>query len=156
MLKIQRAVPAVVVTINHGNLGQGRDPALGSDGKAWPADDRRRGGLRGFLPRNLYQEETDAGRFGLIYELQLPRPLGRGRRTPADPAGADRGEIADRLGYDYVWANEQRLRREQHSYNPALPRYFSPPPPPATATAGLATAWCCRRRDTIRPRTWSN
>ncbi len=57
-------------------------------------------------------------RFGLLYELQLPRPwLAMSEHQMFQDALAE-VEVADRLGYDYIWANEHHFL-EEYSHNSA-------------------------------------
>ena len=60
-------------------------------------------------------------RFGLLYELQLPRPWDdRSEHRLIHEALAE-VETADRLGYDYVWANEHHFLEEySHSSAPEV------------------------------------
>jgi alkanesulfonate monooxygenase SsuD/methylene tetrahydromethanopterin reductase-like flavin-dependent oxidoreductase (luciferase family) len=60
-------------------------------------------------------------RFGLLYELQLPRPwLATSEHQMFQDALAE-VEIADRLGYDYLWANEHHFLEEySHSSAPEV------------------------------------
>jgi alkanesulfonate monooxygenase SsuD/methylene tetrahydromethanopterin reductase-like flavin-dependent oxidoreductase (luciferase family) len=57
-------------------------------------------------------------RFGLIYELQLPRPWGAGSEHRMVQHALAEVEVADRLGFDYVWANEHHFL-EEYSHNSA-------------------------------------
>jgi len=60
-------------------------------------------------------------RFGLLYELQLPRPwLDTSEHQMFMDALAE-VEIADKLGYDYLWANEHHFLEEySHSSAPEV------------------------------------
>jgi len=60
-------------------------------------------------------------RFGLLYELQLPRPWDdRAEHRMIHEALAE-VEIADRLGFDYLWANEHHFLEEySHSSAPEV------------------------------------
>ncbi len=57
-------------------------------------------------------------KFGLIYELQLPRPWDENSEHRLVGEALTEIEIADRLGYDYVWANEHHFL-EEYSHNSA-------------------------------------
>ena len=57
-------------------------------------------------------------RFGLIYELQLPRPWDAGSEHRLVQQALTEIEAADRLGFDYVWANEHHFL-EEYSHNSA-------------------------------------
>ena len=60
-------------------------------------------------------------RFGLLYELQLPRPWDdRSEHRMIHEALAE-VEAADRLGFDYLWANEHHFLEEySHSASPEV------------------------------------
>ncbi len=57
-------------------------------------------------------------RFGLIYELQLPRPWTKESEHRLVQDALAEVEVADRLGFDYVWANEHHFL-EEYSHNSA-------------------------------------
>jgi alkanesulfonate monooxygenase SsuD/methylene tetrahydromethanopterin reductase-like flavin-dependent oxidoreductase (luciferase family) len=57
-------------------------------------------------------------RFGLIYELQLPRPWDAESEHRMVQHALVEVEAADRLGFDYVWANEHHFL-EEYSHNSA-------------------------------------
>ena len=57
-------------------------------------------------------------RFGLIYELQLPRPWDEESEHRMVQDALAEVEVADRLGFDYVWANEHHFL-EEYSHNSA-------------------------------------
>lgn len=57
-------------------------------------------------------------RFGLIYELQLPRPWDADSEHRLVQQALAEVEVADRLGLDYVWANEHHFL-EEYSHNSA-------------------------------------
>ena len=57
-------------------------------------------------------------RFGLIYELQLPRPWDAKSEHRMVQHALAEVEVADRLGFDYVWANEHHFL-EEYSHNSA-------------------------------------
>jgi len=57
-------------------------------------------------------------RFGLIYELQLPRPWTADSEHRLVQEALTEVEVADRLGIDYVWANEHHFL-EEYSHNSA-------------------------------------
>jgi alkanesulfonate monooxygenase SsuD/methylene tetrahydromethanopterin reductase-like flavin-dependent oxidoreductase (luciferase family) len=57
-------------------------------------------------------------RFGLIYELQLPRPWEADSEHRMVQHALAEVEVADRLGFDYVWANEHHFL-EEYSHNSA-------------------------------------
>ncbi|MFO1025788.1 MAG: LLM class flavin-dependent oxidoreductase [Acetobacteraceae bacterium] len=57
-------------------------------------------------------------RFGLIYELQLPRPWDANSEHRLVQEALDEIVAADRLGFDYVWANEHHFL-EEYSHNSA-------------------------------------
>ena len=77
-------------------------------------------------------------RFGLLYELQLPRPWhDRSEHRLIHDALAE-VEIADQLGFDYLWANEHHFL-EEYSHSSA-PEVF------LAAAAGAHQADPCRPR----------
>ncbi len=45
-------------------------------------------------------------RFGLFYEHQLPRPWNDGQELKLYQDALDQVELADRVGFDYVWEVE--------------------------------------------------
>jgi alkanesulfonate monooxygenase SsuD/methylene tetrahydromethanopterin reductase-like flavin-dependent oxidoreductase (luciferase family) len=57
-------------------------------------------------------------KFGLIYELQLPRPWDVESEHRMVQDALAEVEVADRLGFDYVWANEHHFL-EEYSHNSA-------------------------------------
>ena len=57
-------------------------------------------------------------KFGLIYELQLPRPWDANSEHRMVQEALAEVEVADRLGFDYVWANEHHFL-EEYSHNSA-------------------------------------
>jgi alkanesulfonate monooxygenase SsuD/methylene tetrahydromethanopterin reductase-like flavin-dependent oxidoreductase (luciferase family) len=60
-------------------------------------------------------------RFGLIYEQQLPKPWNEGDELRLFQNALSQVELADKLGYDYVWANEHHFLEEYaHSSAPEV------------------------------------
>lgn len=57
-------------------------------------------------------------RFGLIYELQLPRPWDAESEHRMVQDALAEVEVADHLGFDCVWANEHHFL-EEYSHNSA-------------------------------------
>jgi alkanesulfonate monooxygenase SsuD/methylene tetrahydromethanopterin reductase-like flavin-dependent oxidoreductase (luciferase family) len=57
-------------------------------------------------------------RFGIFYEHQLPRPWDRGAEQRLISGALDQIELADRLGYDYVWEVEHHFL-EEYSHSSA-------------------------------------
>src|SRR5438105_5149768 len=51
-------------------------------------------------------------KFGLFYEHQLPRPWAEDSEYQLLKNGLDQVELADRLGYDYVWQVEHHFLEE--------------------------------------------
>lgn len=51
-------------------------------------------------------------RFGLFYELQMPRPWETGAEHRLFNETLDQFELADRLGYDYIWMVEHHFLEE--------------------------------------------
>ena len=60
-------------------------------------------------------------KFGLFYELQLPRPWGPDDEHQLFQNALDQVELADRLGYDYAWEVEHHFLEEySHSSAPEV------------------------------------
>ena len=60
-------------------------------------------------------------RFGLFYELQLPRPWDEGSEQRIVEEALEQIELADRLGIDYVWEVEHHFLEEySHSSAPEV------------------------------------
>src|ERR1051326_6723274 len=60
-------------------------------------------------------------RFGLFYELQLPRPWGEGAERRLVREALEQVELADRLGIDSVWEVEHHFLEEySHSSAPEV------------------------------------
>jgi alkanesulfonate monooxygenase SsuD/methylene tetrahydromethanopterin reductase-like flavin-dependent oxidoreductase (luciferase family) len=60
-------------------------------------------------------------RFGIFYELQLPRPWGADSEAQLLRESLEQVELADRLGFDYVWAVEHHFLEEySHSSAPEV------------------------------------
>jgi alkanesulfonate monooxygenase SsuD/methylene tetrahydromethanopterin reductase-like flavin-dependent oxidoreductase (luciferase family)/putative sterol carrier protein len=57
-------------------------------------------------------------RFGIFYEHQLPRPWGDGAEEKLLQDALDQVQLADELGYDYVWEVEHHFL-EEYSHSPA-------------------------------------
>ncbi|HVB18315.1 MAG TPA: LLM class flavin-dependent oxidoreductase, partial [Stellaceae bacterium] len=57
-------------------------------------------------------------KFGIFYELQLPRPWEQGGELRLYQNALDQVELADRLGYDYAWEVEHHFL-EEYSHSPA-------------------------------------
>jgi alkanesulfonate monooxygenase SsuD/methylene tetrahydromethanopterin reductase-like flavin-dependent oxidoreductase (luciferase family) len=57
-------------------------------------------------------------KFGIFYELQLPRPWEPGGEHLLYQNALDQVELADRLGYDYAWEVEHHFL-EEYSHSPA-------------------------------------
>src|SRR5579864_2504628 len=57
-------------------------------------------------------------KFGIFYELQLPRPWQPGGELALYRNALDQVELADRLGYDYAWEVEHHFL-EEYSHSPA-------------------------------------
>src|SRR5712691_10799557 len=66
---------------------------------------------------NDEEEGTDM-KFGIFYELQLPRPWLPGGELALYQNALDQVELADRLGYDYAWEVEHHFL-EEYSHSPA-------------------------------------
>ena len=60
-------------------------------------------------------------RFGIFYEHQLPRPWTDGSEAQLLAQTLDQVELADRLGFDYVWEVEHHFLEEySHSSAPEV------------------------------------
>ena len=57
-------------------------------------------------------------KFGIFYELQLPRPWQEGDELRLYQNALTQLETADRLGYDYAWVVEHHFL-EEYSHSPA-------------------------------------
>jgi alkanesulfonate monooxygenase SsuD/methylene tetrahydromethanopterin reductase-like flavin-dependent oxidoreductase (luciferase family) len=57
-------------------------------------------------------------KFGIFYELQLPRPWNEDSEYRLYKNALDQVELADRLGYDYAWEVEHHFL-EEYSHSPA-------------------------------------
>jgi alkanesulfonate monooxygenase SsuD/methylene tetrahydromethanopterin reductase-like flavin-dependent oxidoreductase (luciferase family) len=57
-------------------------------------------------------------KFGIFYELQLPRPWVEGGEWRLYQNALEQVELADRLGYDYAWEVEHHFL-EEYSHSPA-------------------------------------
>lgn len=57
-------------------------------------------------------------KFGIFYELQLPRPWAQGDELRLYQNALSQIEIADRLGYDYAWQVEHHFL-EEYSHSPS-------------------------------------
>lgn len=83
-------------------------------------------------------------RFGVFYELQLPKPWNERDEQRLFNEALDQVALADRLGIDYAWAVEHHFLEEySHCSAPeiflaaaaarTIPNSFSPTPAPAPA-----------------------
>src|SRR3954462_1279590 len=60
-------------------------------------------------------------RFGIFYEHQMPRPWDEGAHEKLLRDALDQIELADRLGFDYVWGVEHHFLQEySHSSAPEV------------------------------------
>ena len=57
-------------------------------------------------------------KFGIFYELQLPRPWGQDDERILYQNALSQVELADKLGYDYAWEVEHHFL-EEYSHSPA-------------------------------------
>jgi alkanesulfonate monooxygenase SsuD/methylene tetrahydromethanopterin reductase-like flavin-dependent oxidoreductase (luciferase family) len=65
-----------------------------------------------------HDKEGSGMKFGIFYELQLPRPWQEGGELRLYQNALDQVELADRLGYDYAWEVEHHFL-EEYSHSPA-------------------------------------
>ena len=70
----------------------------------------------------IYNKEHDTVKFGLLYEHQLPRPWTEESSDYTLLKNAtEQVELADRLGFDYIWENEHHFLEEySHSSAPEV------------------------------------
>ncbi len=89
-------------------------------------------------------------KFGIFYEMQLPRPWGPDCEWRLYNNALDQLELADALGYDYAWEVEHHFLEEySHSSAPGgVPRGRQPADPSASASATASSS----SPPTIRPR----
>src|SRR6185437_6677384 len=60
-------------------------------------------------------------KFGSFYELQLPRPWAEQSEYSAIKEALEQAELADRVGYDTIWATEHHFLEEYaHSSAPEV------------------------------------
>src|SRR5690349_22197764 len=60
-------------------------------------------------------------RFGLFYEHQMPRPWEEGAQEQLLVDALDQIELADRVGFDYIWEVEHHFLEEySHSSAPEV------------------------------------
>ena len=92
-------------------------------------------------------------RFGIFYEHQLPRPWDDGRASSSCSQDAlDQVELADRLGFDYVWEVEHHFLEEySHSLGArGVPRRRQPAHASASASATASSQTAARLSTTPR------
>src|SRR5882724_6987819 len=65
-----------------------------------------------------WQRSTPAMKFGIFYELQLPRPWEPEGELTLYHNALDQLELADRLDYDFAWEVEHHFL-EEYSHSPA-------------------------------------
>src|SRR4029079_439705 len=63
-------------------------------------------------------EEGPPMKFGIFYELQLPRPWAPGDEHRLYQNALEQIELADRLGYDHAWQVEHHFL-EEYSHSPS-------------------------------------
>jgi len=69
----------------------------------------------------ISNKEHDTVKFGLWYEHQLPRPWSEESSDYTLLKNAiEQVELADRLGFDYIWENEHHFL-EEYSHSSAPP-----------------------------------
>jgi hypothetical protein len=77
-------------------------------------------------------------RFGVFYELQLPRPWEKGDEQRLFHQALAQVALADKLGYDYAWEVEHHFL-DEYSHSSA-PEVFLAAAAAQTKTSGSATA----------------
>ena len=84
-------------------------------------------------------------KFGIFYELQLPRPWEEGDELRLYQNALTQLETADRLGYDHAWVVEHHFL-EEYSHSPAPESFLaaasSPPNTPPVAESA-SRCWIC-------------
>ena len=87
-------------------------------------------------------------KFGLLYEHQLPRPWGEDGDYRLLKHAVEQVELADQLGFDYIWENEHHFL-EEYSHSSA-PEVF-------LAFCARNTSMVCRAqaRSTSSPPRWA-
>jgi len=83
-------------------------------------------------------EQEAAMKFGIFYELQLPRPWGVDDERQLYQNALTQVERADKLGYDYAWEVEHHFL-EEYSHSPA-PEVFLGAASQRTKNSGSVTA----------------
>jgi alkanesulfonate monooxygenase SsuD/methylene tetrahydromethanopterin reductase-like flavin-dependent oxidoreductase (luciferase family) len=70
---------------------------------------------------NREQQREDGMRFGVFYEMQLPRPWGPDDERKLFHDALEQVVLADRLGFDYAWEVEHHFLDEySHSSSPEV------------------------------------
>jgi hypothetical protein len=78
-------------------------------------------------------------KFGIFYELQLPRPWEAGDELKLYQDALTQLETADRCGYDHAWVVEHHFL-EEYSHSPS-PESFLAAASQRTKTSGSAMAF---------------
>src|SRR5260370_35889678 len=105
-----------------------------SAARNWPRLDRA-------SPANTLRQNNkpragrDVMKFGIFYELQLPRPWEAGDELKLYQNALTQLETADRLGYDYAWVGEHHFL-EEYSHSPS-PQSFLAAASQRTKNIGL-------------------
>ena len=79
-------------------------------------------------------------KFGIFYELQLPRPWTPEGEFRLYQNALDQVEVADRLGYDFAWEVEHHFLVNIRTRRP--PKSFSPRRASAQSKSASRTASC--------------
>ena len=79
-------------------------------------------------------------KFGIFYELQLPRPWSPDSEHQLYLNALDQVALADKLGYDYAWQVEHHFLEDTHTR--LHQKYFSVRQANVPRTSGLPTASC--------------
>jgi alkanesulfonate monooxygenase SsuD/methylene tetrahydromethanopterin reductase-like flavin-dependent oxidoreductase (luciferase family) len=74
--------------------------------------------LRATHLQSCFLVEEHTMKFGIFYELQLPRPWAPGDEHRLYQNALDQVELADRLGYDHAWQVEHHFL-EEYSHSPS-------------------------------------
>ena len=78
--------------------------------------------------------------FGIFYEHQIPRPWNDGDELKLFQDALDQVELADQLGYDYVWEVEHHFLEDTPT--PPLPKCSSPRAVSGQSKFGSVTVLC--------------
>jgi alkanesulfonate monooxygenase SsuD/methylene tetrahydromethanopterin reductase-like flavin-dependent oxidoreductase (luciferase family) len=83
-------------------------------------------------------------KFGIFYELQLPRPWEAGGELKLYQDALTQLETADRCGYDHAWVVEHHFL-EEYSHSPSPESFLAAASLPITprASPSASRCWIC-------------